>query len=132
MPDIIDVPVIIVGGGGCGLSLSAFLSDYNIEHYLFERHSGTSILPKAHYLNQRAVETFRLHSMVDELKVATAPFRNISQVAWATTLGGDGPTDRKIIHKYTSFGGEDGSNRFQDYVLVTYAKFSGFRTEHDI
>ena len=56
--------------------------------------------------------------MVDDLKKATAPNRYMSQVAWATTLGGDGPTDRKIIHKYSSFGGEDSSNRFQDYVSV--------------
>ena len=111
----VDTPVIVVGGGGCGLSLSAFLSDYGIEHYLFERHSGTSILPKAHLLNQRTVETFRLHSMNDELQKATCPLRHMSQVAWATTLGGDGPLDRQIIHKYGCFGGEDGSTRAKVY-----------------
>ncbi|OUS82740.1 FAD-dependent monooxygenase, partial [Rhodococcus sp. NCIMB 12038] len=41
MPDI-TVPVLIVGGGGCGLSSSIFLSEHGIEHHLVERHSGTS------------------------------------------------------------------------------------------
>ena len=122
MADIVDVLVIVVGGGGCGLSLSAFLSDYGIELYLFERHQGTSILPKAHYLNQRTMETFRLHSMIDDLKAVTCPLRHMSQVAWATTLGGDGAVDRKVIHKYTCFGGEDGTTRAQTYESVSHTQ----------
>jgi hypothetical protein len=43
----ITVPVLIVGGGGCGLTTSIFLSEHGIEH-LVERHVGTSRLPKAH------------------------------------------------------------------------------------
>ena len=117
-PDVVDVPIVIVGGGACGLSLSAFLSDYSIQHLLFERHIGTSILPKAHYLNQRTMETYRLHSMIGGLKEATCPLRHMSLVAWATTLGGDGPLDRKIIHKYSCFGGEDGTMRAQVYEFV--------------
>ena len=114
-PSTVDVPIVVVGGGACGLSLSAFLSDYGVDHYLFERHSGTSILPKAHYLNQRTMETFRLHSMIEDLQAATCPLRHMSQVAWATTLGGDGPLDRKVIHKFGCFGGEDGTMRAQVY-----------------
>jgi 2,4-dichlorophenol 6-monooxygenase len=51
----IEVPVLIVGGGGCGLSSSIFLSDLGVDHLLIERHEGTSNLPKAHYLNQRSM-----------------------------------------------------------------------------
>lgn len=68
MTEPIEIPVIIVGGGGCDLSLSCFLSNYGVEHILFERHSGSSVFPKAHYLNQRTMEIFRLHGMTDELK----------------------------------------------------------------
>lgn len=98
--EIVDVPMVVVGRGGCGLAMSAFLSDYGVDHYLFERHSGTSILPKAHYPNSRTMETFHLHSMIDDLQAVTCPPRNMSQVAWATPLGGDRPLDRKIIHKF--------------------------------
>lgn len=110
-----DVPVLIVGGGGCGLSLSAFLADYGIDHVLCERHQSTSILPKAHYLNQRTMETFRLHTMIDDVLAASCPTRNMSQIAWATSLGGDGNLDRKIIHQYTCFGGDDKSECARTY-----------------
>jgi 2,4-dichlorophenol 6-monooxygenase len=62
-----EIPVVIIGGGGCGLTLSSFLSNYGIDHVLIERHTGTSVLPKAHYLNQRTMEIFQAHNMVDEI-----------------------------------------------------------------
>ncbi|KEF53432.1 uncharacterized protein A1O9_10407 [Exophiala aquamarina CBS 119918] len=85
---MIDIPVVIVGGGGCGLSLSCFLSNYGIEHVLLEKHHDTSVLPKAHYLNQRSMEIFRLHNLEDELRNKSCPARYMSQIAWMSTLGG--------------------------------------------
>lgn len=52
MSQQIEGPVVIVAGGGCGLTLSSFLSKYGIDHVLVERHTSTSVLPKAHYINQ--------------------------------------------------------------------------------
>ena len=111
----IDFPVIIVGGGGCGLSMSTFLSDYGVRHVLFERKTGASALPKAHYLNQRTMETFRLHNMHKEIKRQSCPSRFMSQVAWATSLGGEGPLDRQMIHQIPCFGGDDGADKAQAY-----------------
>jgi hypothetical protein len=65
---VMEVPVVIIGGGGCGLNLSIFLSDLGVAHYLFEKHPGTSILPKAHYLNQRTMEIWRSHGMAEVIK----------------------------------------------------------------
>jgi 2,4-dichlorophenol 6-monooxygenase len=69
----VDVPIVIVGGGGCGLTLSGFLSNYGIEHVLLEKHTSTSILPKAHYLNQRTMETLRSHNTVNKILQKTCP-----------------------------------------------------------
>lgn len=44
--DVKDVPVIVIGGGACGLTLSILLSNYGVPHVLFERHESTSYLPK--------------------------------------------------------------------------------------
>ncbi|KAL5591029.1 hypothetical protein FOBRF1_014586 [Fusarium oxysporum] len=111
----IETPVVIVGGGGCGLALSSFLSNYGIRHVLIEKHLGTSQLPKAHYLNQRTMEILRSHGMVDEILRKTCPPRHMSQVAWQTSLGGTGPTDRKVIHKFECFGGNEGTGYSESY-----------------
>lgn len=125
MADVVNVPIIIIGGGGCGLALSSFLSDYGIEHFLFERHQSTSVVPKAHYLNQRTMEIFRQHTMADEIIKQGAPLINFSQVAWATSLGGSEREDRQVIHKRGCFGGDDGSNKANVYKYVS-------RWYHDI
>lgn len=38
----LSVPVLIVGGGACGLAASLFLSDLGVDHLLVERHTSTS------------------------------------------------------------------------------------------
>ena len=115
MDELIDVPVIVVGGGGCGLTCSSFLSDYGVEHFLFERRAGSSGLPKAQYLNQRTMETLRVHDLKDEIVKSGSPPENMSLVAWGTSLGGDGLVDRKIIHQFACFGANDGSPRAAMY-----------------
>jgi 2,4-dichlorophenol 6-monooxygenase len=48
-------PVLIVGGGGAGLVASMLLSKLGVEHILVSRSPHTSVLPKAHVLNQRTM-----------------------------------------------------------------------------
>ena len=44
---MIEVPVLIVGGGPVGLTASIWLSRHGIRSLLVERHPGTAIMPKA-------------------------------------------------------------------------------------
>lgn len=108
----IRVPVLIVGGGGAGLAMSIFLSDHGIDHLLVERHQGTSILPKAHYLNQRFMEVMRQHGVADAIYAGGAPTHQMSAVAWYTSLGGDGELDGRTLHKMDAFGGGDTAERY--------------------
>ncbi|MCW2985382.1 MAG: aromatic ring hydroxylase [Conexibacter sp.] len=101
----IDVPVLIVGGGGCGLSSSIFLSDMGTDHVLIERHESTSVLPKAHYLNQRTMEAWRTHGIDKPIYEVGAPVENYGHIRWVTSLGGDGPFDRRDFHEFDAFGG---------------------------
>lgn len=101
----IETPVLICGGGGAGLSLSIFLSAQGVESLLVERHAGTSHLPKAHYLNQRTMEILREHGIADTVYAKGTPFENLGCVVWLTSLGGDGPLDRKQIYRMDAFGG---------------------------
>ena len=115
MDDEVETAVVIIGGGGCGLTLSSFLSNYGVEHVLLEKHTGTSTLPKAHYLNQRTMEILRNHDMIEEILQKTCPPRQMSQVAWQTSLGGSGPLDRQVISKFECFGGHDGTEFAESY-----------------
>ncbi|HEY2641938.1 MAG TPA: FAD-dependent monooxygenase, partial [Streptosporangiaceae bacterium] len=104
MPDL-DVPVLIVGGGGCGLSASIFLSTLGVDHLLIERHQTTSHLPKAHYLNQRTMEVFRQFGLADSIYEAGSPLENFGKVRWRTSLGGDGDLDARTFYTMDGFGG---------------------------
>ncbi|TCP29391.1 FAD binding domain-containing protein [Scopulibacillus darangshiensis] len=52
-------PILIVGGGLVGLSMAVFLSEHQIPYVVIERHSGTSIHPRARGLRIRAMELMR-------------------------------------------------------------------------
>ncbi|GAB3304597.1 aromatic ring hydroxylase [Epidermidibacterium keratini] len=120
----ITVPVLIVGGGGCGLTSSILLSDFGVDHLMIERHPGTSHLPKSHYLNQRTMEIFRQHAVADSIYEVSSPMENMSTALWCTSIGGDGPFDRKILARLDAFGGggldyeKDGPARSANYSQV--------------
>ncbi|KIV95025.1 hypothetical protein PV10_02732 [Exophiala mesophila] len=117
MSETIDFQVIIIGGGGCGLSMSSFLSNFGVDHALFDRKTNASALPKAHYLNQRTMETFRTHNLQREIQEKSCPMKFMSQVAWATSLGGNERLDRKIIHKFACFGNDNTSEKARAYQM---------------
>ena len=54
-----QVSVLIIGGGIVGLSASLCLSHHGIKSLVVERHSGTSIHPRARSVNARTMEIFR-------------------------------------------------------------------------
>src|SRR5881397_27367 len=102
---VIKVPVLIIGGGGCGLSASLFLSSLNVDHLLVERHASTSHLPKAHYLNQRTMEIFRQFGIAESVYAVGAPLGNFGKVRWRTSLSGDGDLDGRTFYTMDAFGG---------------------------
>jgi 2,4-dichlorophenol 6-monooxygenase len=101
----IEVPVLIVGGGGCGLSASIFLSDHGVDHLLLERHAETSTIPKAHYLTQRTMEIFRQHGLAGAVAEQAAPVEKFGKARWLTSLGGDRTLDARVIYEMDGFGG---------------------------
>ena len=56
---MIEIPVLIVGGGPVGLTASILLSQHGVRSLLVERHPGTAILPKARGINARTMEMYR-------------------------------------------------------------------------
>lgn len=101
----VEVPVLIIGGAGGGLASAIFLSELGIDSWLVERHPSTSPAPKAHYINPRTMELFREVGLADAVYAVGAPLENMQRVGWYTSLGGDGPLDRKTIALMDAFGG---------------------------
>lgn len=101
----IQVPVLIVGGGGCGLSTFIFLSLLGVESLLVERHAKPSPMPKARALNRRTLEVMRQYGLEDEMRAGAMPGGYVSKIRWMTSLGGDGDIDRKTLYELDSFGG---------------------------
>jgi 2,4-dichlorophenol 6-monooxygenase len=69
----ITVPVLIVGGGGAGLTASMLLSSYGIDTLLVSRYPGTSHLPKAHVLQQKTMEVYRELGVADPIYECGTP-----------------------------------------------------------
>lgn len=92
-----EVPVLIIGGGGSGLSSSIFLSDLGVASLLIERRSSTSHMPKAGAHNQRTMEIFRRHGVAGDIQREGVPAQNRMRAVWMTSLGGDGPLERQEL-----------------------------------
>jgi 2,4-dichlorophenol 6-monooxygenase len=90
----ITVPVLIVGGGGAGLTASILLSQLGVESLLVSRYPETSRLPKAHVLNQRSMEIFTDAGVASDILARSTPLENMRYVAWYSGLAGDGPPQR--------------------------------------
>src|ERR1700757_3559901 len=111
----ITVPVLIVGGGGAGLTASMLLSQLGVETLLVSRYADTSRLPKAHVINQRSMEIFTDAGVAADILARSTPLENICTVAWYTGLAGDGPPDQHG-RRLASVEGWGGGYADPDYV----------------
>ncbi|MFF3175865.1 FAD-dependent monooxygenase [Streptomyces sp. NPDC057900] len=113
-PDPADrnVPVLIVGGGGSGLTASLALSGLGVDSLLVERHPGTSTLPKAHILNARTMEVFGQLGVAGDIYREGAPQENCGAMVWLSSLGGDEPYDRKVLYRASAYGGGELAERY--------------------
>ncbi len=85
---MIDVPVLIVGGGPVGLSASILLSHLGVASRLVERHAGTALHPKARNINMRTMEIFRQCGVEDDIRAAGLPIERTRFLIWAESLAG--------------------------------------------
>ena len=85
----IDVPVLIVGGGPVGLSLSIMLSRHGIKSLLVERHPSTSIHPKARNIHARTMEIFRQYGVEQDVLEAALPPEQTDSIVWVRSLAGE-------------------------------------------
>ena len=84
----LEIPVLIVGGGPVGLCASILLSHHGVPSLLVERHTGTSIYPKARLVNTRTMEIFRQCGLEQAVREISLPPEQSRHAIWARTLVG--------------------------------------------
>lgn len=73
-PAAAPVPVLIVGAGPVGLSLSILLSQYGVPSVVVEKRRLLSEHPQAHLLNNRTMEIFRkMEGLTVEIEAKQPP-----------------------------------------------------------
>lgn len=84
-----ETRVLIVGGGGAGLTSSMLLSQLGIDHILVSGLPHTSLLPKAHVLNQRTMEIFEELGVAERIFARSTPAENMKATAWYAGVAGN-------------------------------------------
>ncbi|MCW2903793.1 MAG: tfdB [Streptosporangiaceae bacterium] len=84
----VEVPVLIVGAGPAGLTLSLSLSRYGVPHMIIDKHPGTAHTPRAHIINQRTMEIYRDLGIEDRVRAVATPSEMMTNNVWATSLAG--------------------------------------------
>ncbi|KOV52548.1 hypothetical protein ADL00_37050 [Streptomyces sp. AS58] len=87
----VEIPVLIVGGGGAGLTSSILLSRLGIESLLVTRYPSTTHVPRAHMLNQRSMEIFADMGVDSQIRAKGAPQEYMSRIGFLSGLAGGGP-----------------------------------------
>jgi putative polyketide hydroxylase len=68
-----DLPVLVVGGGPVGMTLSMLLSGQGVEHLVVEARAGSSRHPKARGISARSMEIFRRCGIAADVREAGLP-----------------------------------------------------------
>ncbi|OBF29736.1 FAD-dependent monooxygenase [Mycobacterium sp. ACS4331] len=98
------VPVLIVGGGGAGLSASMLLSTLGVGSLLVSALPTTSTVPKAHVLGQRTMEIYTEVGAADEICRLGTPQENLAATGVYAAVRGSNPNAGREIGKLELWG----------------------------
>ncbi len=103
-PGRIEVEVLIVGGGGAGLTASMLLARMGVDTLLVSALPQTSVQPKAHVLNQRAMEILDICGAADDVYAIGTPPEQLSHTAFYAGFAGR-PDAGRMLYKQECWGG---------------------------
>jgi len=98
---MLDIPVLISGGGPVGLTASLLLSQHGVRSLLVERHPGTALTPKARGINARTMEVFRQCGIDAAVREAGLAEGRLGLIVWAETLAGN-EIERRVPGRATA------------------------------
>jgi len=97
-------PVLIVGGGGAGLTSSMLLARLGVEHLLVSARPQTSDLPKAHVLNQRAMEVLDDAGVAGAIAERSTPPEQMAATAFYAGFAGPSPDHGRRLARLECWG----------------------------
>src|SRR4029453_18217073 len=84
--DVVETPVLIVGGGPAGLTASLLLSRHGVESLLIDKRVTESPLPRARGVHSRAMEILRVCGVEPDLRAVELPITPGAE--WRVALTG--------------------------------------------
>jgi putative polyketide hydroxylase len=84
--EVVETPVLIVGGGPAGLTASLLLSRHGVESLLIDKRRTGSPLPRARGVHSRAMEILRVCGVEPDLRAVELPITPGAE--WRTDLTG--------------------------------------------
>ena len=99
-----NVPVLIVGGGGAGLTASMLLARQGVEHLLVSARATTSDLPKAHVLNQRAMEVLDDVGVAQAIAQRSTPAEQMAATGFYAGFAGPNPDYGHRLQRLEAWG----------------------------
>jgi 2,4-dichlorophenol 6-monooxygenase len=102
--EVHEVAVLIVGGGGAGLTSSMLLARQGIDHLLVSARPGTSELPKAHVLNLRAMEVLDDVGVAEAIAERSTPAAHMAATAFYAGFAGSDPDHGRCVGRLECWG----------------------------
>lgn len=93
---VINVDVLIAGGGPVGLTTAVELAHFGIGSMLVERNPSTTRHPKMDLTNGRALELFRRTGLAEKIRAVGVPRNSNHDVTWLSNMTSNG----QILHKF--------------------------------
>ena len=89
MTNSVDVDVLIVGAGPAGASTAVFLGKQGVRTLMISRNRGPADTPRAHIVNQRAMEVFRDAGLEAECLAVASPPEYIANTWFLRSMAGE-------------------------------------------
>jgi 2,4-dichlorophenol 6-monooxygenase len=81
--------VLVIGTGPAGSGAALALATLGVEHLVITKYRWTANTPRSHITNQRTMEVFRDHGVVDEVHAQGTPHELMGETVFCTSLAGD-------------------------------------------